>query len=91
MATDGNDQLNVQNTNIQAVPFDSAQQQVNIVSQTFRSPLPPTHGRPQRLPFQIAQQMLIRQKIPQVCLINIYCWFWLLGKIVVYAYFCFSK
>lgn len=48
--------------------FDNTQQ-VNNVQQTFRQPLPPTHARPQqRLPFQITPQMLIRQKIPQVCI-----------------------
>lgn len=61
------EQMNVQSSpNVQNQMFDNTQN-VGAASQPFRPPLPPSHLRPQRLPFQVAQQMLIRQKIPPVC------------------------
>lgn len=55
-------------TNIQGPIFEN-NQNMNSVTQTFRPPLPPTHIRPQRLSIPLTQQMLIRQKLPPVCIV----------------------
>lgn len=72
MVVDGNgvksEPMNVQSP--AAVPnqmFDNSQN-ANVMSQTFRPPLPPTHARLQRLPLQNPQQMIMRPRLPQqVC------------------------